>query len=125
MIMDLHEIHSMANRFNTAIYALDPRGFAVSEFDLSQPTVNSRVDRDLLLATRDTLHVLAEQTDGRAIINQNDVLPGLRQMMRDSSAYYLLGYNSTRSPTDGKFHEIEVLVRREGTQIRHRLGFWR
>ena len=124
MIMDLREIHSMANRFNTAIYALDPRGFAVSEFDLSQPTVNSRVDRDVLLATRDTLHVLAEQTDGRAIINQNDVLPGLRQMMRDSSAYYLLGYNSTRSPTDGKFHEIEVLVRRAGTQIRHRLGFW-
>ena len=32
----------------------------------------------------------------------------MKQIIRDSSAYYLLGYNSTQAPTDGKFHKIKV-----------------
>ena len=32
----------------------------------------------------------------------------MKQIVRDSSAYYLLGYNSTQAPSDGKFHEIKV-----------------
>ena len=124
LMLDIREVYSMANRFNAAIYAIDPRGFAVSEFDVSQRSVNWRTDRNILRATQDTLYVLADQTDGRAIINRNNLMPGLQQMMRDSSTYYLLGYNSTRSPTDGKFHEIDVRVRHDGTQVRHRRGFW-
>ena len=124
LMLDIREVYSMANRFNTAIYAIDPRGLAVSEFDVSQRSVNSRTDRNLFRATQDTLYVLADQTDGRAIINRNNLVPGLQQMMRDSSTYYLLGYNSTRSPTDGKFHEIDVRVRHDGTEVRHRRGFW-
>ena len=124
MMLDIREIYSMANRFNTAIYAIDPRGLAVSEFDASQLSVPLRTDRSLLRATQDTLYVLADQTDGRAIINQNNLVPGLKQMMRDSSTYYLIGYNSTRSPTDGKFHEIDVRVRQDDIQVRHRQGFW-
>ena len=46
----------------------------------------------------DTLRVLADETDGRAIVNRNDLEAGLKQMVRDSSAYYLLGYNSTQAP---------------------------
>ena len=124
LMLDIREIYSMANRFNTAIYAIDPRGLAVSEFDASQLSVPLRTDRSLLRATQDTLYVLADQTDGRAIINQNNLVPGLKQMMRDSSTYYLIGYNSTRSPTDGKFHEIDVRVRQDDIQVRHRQGFW-
>ena len=124
MNFDLREVYSTANRFNTAIYAIDPRGLAVSEFDASQPTVDIRTDRRTVQSTQDTLSLLAEQTDGRAIVNRNDLRPGLGQMMRDSSAYYLIGYNSTRSPTDGKYHEIDVRVRRDDVQVRHRQGFW-
>ena len=57
-----------------------------------------------LRASLDTLHELAENTDGRAIVNRNDLAVGMKQIMRDSSGYYLLGYNSTQAPTDGKFH---------------------
>jgi hypothetical protein len=46
--------------------------------------------------TMDTLRVLAEKTDGRAIVNRNDLARGMQQIVRDSSAYYLLGYNSSR-----------------------------
>ena len=124
MHLDLQEVYSTANRFNTAIYAVDPRGLAVSEFDASQPTVDIRTDQRALQTTRDSLSLLAEQTDGRAIVNRNDLRPGLGQMMQDSSAYYLIGYNSTRSPTDGKYHDIDVRVKRDDVQVRHRQGFW-
>ena len=66
----------------------------------------------------DTLRTLASQTDGRAIVNRNDLGTGMTQIVRDTSAYYLLGYNSTQSPSDGKFHEIKVQVKRPGIQVR-------
>jgi hypothetical protein len=72
----------------------------------------------------DTLRTLALQTDGRAILNRNDLGAGMTQIVRDSSAYYLLGYNSTQAPSDGKFHEIKVQVKRPGIQVRARKGYW-
>jgi VWFA-related protein len=119
----LRDVYSAANRSNTAIYALDPRGLAPFEFDINE-RVGLQVDRQSLQETQDTLRVLADETDGRAIVNRNDLEGGLRQVVRDSSAYYLLGYNSTEAPTDGKFHEIKVRVKRSGVQVRSRRGYW-
>ena len=48
----------------------------------------------------------------------------MKQIIRDSSAYYLVGYNSTQAPRDGKFHEIRVRVKRPGVQVRARRGYW-
>ena len=122
--MELRAVFNAANRGNTAIYAVDPRGLAVSEFDASQPTISPRTDARALQTTMNTLRTLAEETDGLAIVNQNDVGPGLRQMVRDSSTYYLIGYNSTQAPSDGKFHEIKVRVKRDGVRVRARKGYW-
>src|SRR6516164_3849260 len=74
--------------------------------------------------TMDTLRTMAENTDGRAIVNRNDLDVGMKQIMRDSSAYYLIGYNSSQAPSDGKFHEIKVKVKRPGLQVRARRGYW-
>ena len=48
----------------------------------------------------------------------------MKQIVRDTSAYYLIGYNSSQTPTDGKFHEIKVRVKRPGVQVRARKGYW-
>jgi VWFA-related protein len=120
----LREVYNLANRNNVAIYAVDPRGLPVSEFDFSQPTVSAEVDRQYLNSSLDTLRTLAEETDGRAIVNRNDLAAGMAQIVRDTSAYYLLGYNSTEAPSDGKFHEIRVRVNRPGIQVRARRGYW-
>ncbi|HWP99960.1 MAG TPA: VWA domain-containing protein, partial [Vicinamibacterales bacterium] len=120
---DLREVYAAANRANTSIYALDPRGLGGFEFDIGDG-VSLTMDRRIGDNTRDTLMVLANETDGRAIVNRNDLDAGLRQVVRDLSSYYLVGYSSTRSPTDGKFHRIEVKVRRPGLQVRARKGYW-
>ena len=111
-----------ANRANCAIYALDPRGLAAFEFDIDQG-VGQQLDKAALDAGLDTLRTLADETDGRAILNSNDLVKGLAQMVKDASSYYLLGYTAS-SPTDGKFKQIKVRVKRPGLQVRARKGYW-
>ena len=120
---DLREVYATANRNNTAIYAVDPRGLTTGEFGADR-NIGSQLSRQYLNQTMDTLRTLALQTDGRAIINRNDLIAGMKQIVRDSSAYYLIGYSSTQAPTDGKFHEIKVRVKRPGVQVRARRGYW-
>ena len=106
---DMSSVLEAANRNNTAIYTLDPRGLSFANDSWTQ----------------DTLRTLADNTDGRAIVNTNDFDAGLQQVVRDLSAYYLIGYTSNASQTaDGRFHEIKVRVKRPGLQARARKGYW-
>lgn len=123
MLDYLKDIFVEASRSNTSIYTLDPRGLAASEFDIAD-NVGSGADRRALNESTDVLRILASNTDGRAIVATNDPLPALRQMLRDTSAYYLLGYTSTEKARDGKFHEIKVSVKRPGVDVRARSGYW-
>ena len=125
MMSDIKMVTDLANRYNCAIYAVDPRGLAPFEFDLStagQAAVSLTKNTQMLDTTMDTLRVLADETDGRAIVNSNDLDRGLRQIVRDTSAYYLLGYTSAVT-TDGKFHKLNVRVKRPGLQVRARNGY--
>jgi VWFA-related protein len=119
----MRDVYTEANRNNVSLYMLDPRGLAGFEFDIDQG-IGLNMDKASLDATLDSLRLLADETDGRAIINRNDLDTGLKQMMQDSSAYYLLGYSSAAAPTDGRFHQIRVRVKRPNVEIRHRKGYW-
>jgi hypothetical protein len=123
LLSDMNQVFSTLNRQNTSIYAVDPRGLAAFEYDINE-VVGLQQDAIGLRASLDTLQELAANTDGRAIINRNDLAVGMKQILRDSSAYYLLGYNSTQAPTDGKFHSIKVNVKRRGVDVRARKGYW-
>jgi VWFA-related protein len=119
----LREVYDTVNRNNTSIYAVDPRGLAAFEYDINQG-VGLQTDRSNLNASIDSLRVLADNTDGRAIVNRNDLAAGMKQIMRDASGYYLLGYTSSSAPTDGKFHTIDVRVKRPNVEVRSRRGYW-
>jgi VWFA-related protein len=120
----MRDIFRAAARTNTSVYTWDPRGLAAFEFDLSEPGVDLVADRRMLQETTDSLRAIAGETGGRAIANANDPLPSLRQMLGDSTAYYLLGYSSTEAPRDGRFHDIAVHVKRKGIELRARKGYW-
>jgi VWFA-related protein len=123
----LREITREANRHNTSIYPLDPRGLVADDGEVA-PTLRpgcGRVPSSMRLRlTQDTLRELADETDGRAIVNRNSLAEGLAQILRDSSQYYLLGYSSTASEADGKFHQIRVRAKRPKVQVRARKGYW-
>ena len=116
-------VFTAASRANTSNYTLDPRGLASNEFDIGD-RVTGEMDRMILGEATDSLRTLADQTDGRAIVSRNDAVPALKQMVRDMSAYYLLGYTSSVAPRDGKFHPIEVKVKRRDVEVRARKGYW-
>ena len=119
----LREVYDTCNRNNTSIYAVDPRGLAAFEYGVEQG-VGLQTDKRSLTQSIDTLRIVADNTDGRAIVNRNDLGAGMKQIMRDSSGYYLIGYTSSAAPTDGKFHNIDVRVKRPGVEVRARKGYW-
>jgi VWFA-related protein len=123
----LREITQEANRHNTSIYPLDPRGLVAGDGSAVAPTIRPGCGVPSFTRTRlmqDTLRELADDTDGKAIVNRNALAEGLEQILRDSSLYYLLGYSSTTSQSDGKFHQIRVRVKRPKTDVRARKGYW-
>ena len=123
LLSQMRDVWDAANRNNAAIYSLDPRGLAGAEFGIDE-NISLTTDTKFLQASQDSLRTLSSETDGRAIVNRNDLAKGLEQMVRDSSAYYLIGYNSSQAPDDGKFHEIKVRVKRPGIDVRARKGYW-
>jgi VWFA-related protein len=120
---EMQDVFSAANRSNTALYTVDPRGLSTGEFDINE-NVGLQRSSAALRQTQDTLRVLADETDGRAFVNRNDFGKAMKQIVADSSAYYLIGYNSSPAPQDGKFHEIKVRVKRPGVEVRARKGYW-
>jgi hypothetical protein len=86
--------------------------------------VDFESDRQVLNDALDSLRTIADETDGRAIVNRNDPLPELQRMVRDNSSYYLLTYTSTIAPRDGRFHPIQVRVNRRDVDVRARKGYW-
>ena len=97
------DIVRTANTNNTAIYTLDPA---------------SEVGR-----RAESLVSLAADTGGRPFLGTNRPALMLPQIVRDASAYYLLGYKSP-APVDGKFHRIKVRLNKDGYEVRARSGYF-
>jgi hypothetical protein len=72
----------------------------------------------------ETLKTLAENTDGLAVVNTNDLASGVRRIVNDVSAYYLLGYYSTNQKLDGAYRRIQVRMKRPGVNVKARRGYF-
>jgi VWFA-related protein len=113
-----------ANRANATFYTVDPRGLPVFDTQMSDgPVPPVHVELGILGARLDSLRVLAENTDGIAVLNHNNLDANLKRIANDLSSYYLIGYRSTNPRLDGKFHTIKVRVKRPGVDVRARRGY--
>ncbi|HEY3885788.1 MAG TPA: VWA domain-containing protein, partial [Vicinamibacterales bacterium] len=72
---ELKQVFDTLNRNNTSLYAVDPRGLAATEYGIEQG-VSATADRASLNESLDTLRVLADNSDGRATVNRNDLANG-------------------------------------------------
>src|SRR5205814_3943967 len=93
LAFELTELTRSANRANTTIYTIDPRGL-VAGTDIDEP-VDPTEWSSFLRKTQDSLRVLAEDTGGLAIVNQNDFDKALKRIDNETSDYYVLGYYSS------------------------------
>ena len=114
----------VANRNNASFYPIDPRGLAVFDYPLGPgqpPTLAA--DQASLRTRLESLRTLAENTDGMAVVNSNDLDKGLKKVADDLTSYYLLGYYSSNAKLDGGYRRISVRVKRPGVQVRARRGY--
>ena len=90
----LTDLVRTANDNNTAIYAIDPRGFGPQRF-------------------QSLFEGVAEDTGGQ-FFRSNDLVAALGRVVQEASGFYLLGYSPLERPLDGRFHKIRVKVKPSG-----------
>ena len=121
LVSDLAELTRAANRANTTIYTIDPRGL------VGGPDLDEKIDMmeylDYARSSQDSLRVLAELTGGLAVVNQNDFTKGLKRIDQETSDYYVVGYYSSNPDPTKKRRSIEVKVTRPGANVWNRTSY--
>ena len=76
-----------------------------------------------LQTSQNSLRELAEQTGGIASVNTNALTDTFERIVEANSRYYVLGYYPPNHPRDGRFHKIQVRVKRPGVRVEARRGY--
>jgi len=122
LVRELAEVTRAANRANATLYTIDPRGLvAGSDLDEQLDPVEFG---EYVRKTQDSLRVLAEQTGGIAVVNQNNFDKALKRIDAETSDYYMLGYSSTNPDPLKRTRRIEVkLLNRPGVSVWSRTSY--
>jgi VWFA-related protein len=112
---ELADLTRSANRANTTIYTIDPRGL-VGMGDIGEQ-VDPRQWSDFIRKSQDSLRVLAEETGGLAVVNQNDFGKALKRIDAETSDYYVLGYYSKNPDQMKRRRQVEVKVTRAAMSV--------
>ncbi|MGH9775090.1 MAG: VWA domain-containing protein [Candidatus Acidiferrales bacterium] len=115
---------------NMAVYPVDAHGMLAPPtairggpgevYALEPSAVNMFTGAD----NDSTMDFLAKRTGGIAFHNENDIRRAIRRAIDDSSDSYLLGYSPEGIAWDGKFRKVRVEVKRPGTEVRTREGYF-
>jgi VWFA-related protein len=100
-----------ARRANVTFYPVNPMGLEASASPAGIDDINRRTD---------VLRELAQNTDGVAIVDSNDLRSGLQRVADDLRAYYVLAYYTTNTKWDGQTRRITVKLKPSGSTIRSR-----
>lgn len=135
----LKHLIDFANRSSVVFYTIHAPGLVVpmggADEDLSGvarfggETFISKIVQDRINKTDDDqqgLRYIADETGGLAYFNQNDIGRGIRRVLDDQS-YYLVGYepdDELFNAKQSRFNKLEIKVKRDGTNVRYRSGFF-
>lgn len=120
--VEFRELLQRANRANVSFYPIDARGLVVFDTPIEQGIPPS-IDAAMLKRRHDDLRMMADQTDGHAVLNTGNVSAGMQKIFADVGSYYLLSYYSTNQKLDGRFRRIRVGVKRGDVHVRARPGY--
>ncbi len=139
----------IANRANVAIYIIDSSGLtggAPKSGAIAPPSplagISAAVDieqrrrtgagesifdisrQEGLNRQQDLLYRISEDTGGRFIKNTNDIAGGLDRIDTEIRSRYTLAYRSTDPNFDGSFRKVKITIRRPGTNVEARPGYF-
>jgi VWFA-related protein len=91
---------------NVSFYTVRPGGLDMNSSLMNNGTSN--------------LKVLAEETDGIAVLATNDLRGGLDRVADDLSSHYVLGYYTSNTRWDGQARKLTVRLKATGQTVRAR-----
>ena len=132
----LHATINAALRANLTFWPIDARGL-VAEAPLGDAThgspggiemysgASAQAYSDNFQRSQDTLWALASDTNGKALLDYNDLTSGIVHAQQAFSSYYVIGYYTANAALDGKFRRIKISLR-EGlsASLDYRQGYF-
>ncbi|SPE41505.1 conserved exported hypothetical protein [Candidatus Sulfopaludibacter sp. SbA3] len=137
-VMDeVRRLTDAANRASVVIYSIDPRGlqtYSLTAADDTRGMTARQIARVPMqraaevFNSQDGMVLLASQTGGLFLHDNNDISGQLHKVMQDAAGYYLIGYHPDASTFNAKtgqpkYHSIKVKLKRAGLTVRSRNGF--
>ncbi|MEM7356536.1 MAG: VWA domain-containing protein, partial [Acidobacteriota bacterium] len=124
------DLTAQANANRVTFYTLEAAGLdfhaslSAEHRGSASATGGSNIDIDVLRDSNNqqALQMMAFETGGLATFNSNNIAGALGRMASDFGSYYSLGYQPGLRE-EGRYHKIEVKVKRKGLQVRHRSGY--
>jgi VWFA-related protein len=124
---ELRELAARANANRVTFYTVEAAGMRAheslsAEHGGSSTSVYIEIDGAREMNEEQPLLMLAADTGGLATLNTNNLDEALLEVAADLSSYYSLGYSPGHGG-DGRYHTVEVRVKRAGVETRHRAGY--
>jgi VWFA-related protein len=121
--VELTNIAAEAARAGTVIYNIDSRGLVGSpsaNSDVLRPEAGRSTAWD---TGEDGPMILASATGGLRFKNIDDISRAFNLVVRDTSTYYVIGYQPDNPTMDGTYRKIEVKPTTSGLRVRSRQGY--
>lgn len=102
------------DRTHLVVHSFDPTGLEIRP---KSPGVLATAAL-AQLRRQDSLRVLPDRTGGRAVLMTNAPEDAVRDVLRESESYYILGFEPQAQSDDDSDAPIDVTVRRRGLRVR-------
>ena len=127
-----------AVRANVAFYPIDARGLVALPpgGDASKASARGNglftggqqgKEKTRFNNQQETLSTLAQDTGGKALLDDNDLAMGIVQAQQDIRSYYILGYYSSNGAQDGKYRKVTLAMNgtlHAGLKLDYRSGYF-
>ena len=119
----IEAIAAQAARGGTTIYSIDGRGLIGAPSPTPDVLSNARGRSTAFDTGDDGPNILTAGTGGFIVRNLDDMSRAFGLIVRDTSTYYVIGYQPANSTMDGKYRRIEVKTTVAGLNVRARKGY--
>jgi VWFA-related protein len=119
----LEAISAQAARSGITIYSIDGRGL-INGLSINPDVVKRDRARSAAFDTgEDGPNILTQGTGGFMVRNIDDMSRAFGLIVRDTSTYYVIGYQPDNATMDGKVRKIEVKSSMPGVKVRARKSY--
>ena len=119
----LEMIAAEAARSGVTFYSIDGRGLVNTRSPNPDVLRTDRARSTAFDTGEDAPDILTSATGGFAVRGIDDISRAFGLVVRDTSTYYVIGYQPENATMDGKVRKIEVRTNRSGVRVRARKSY--